>query len=133
MIYHIVYNGQTIGPMSKEQMSAYAVDANTMVSCDGGEWRPLYTYPELMDLLRNRADSSTKTLCGIFAIVLGGIGLHYFLVGKTAGGIINIILSLVTCGLWCVIDFIQGIMILTMSDEEWRRKFVDSTSAFPVF
>lgn len=51
MNYYIMYQGQVTGPMSKEQMMAYGVNRNTMVSAEGGEWRALYTYPELMELL----------------------------------------------------------------------------------
>ncbi|MDE5686210.1 MAG: DUF805 domain-containing protein [Paramuribaculum sp.] len=51
MVYYIMYNGQVTGPMDREQMFAYGVNRDTMVSADGGDWRPLYTYPELMELL----------------------------------------------------------------------------------
>ena len=78
-------------------------------------------------------NNSQKTLCGVLAIVIGGLGLQYFLIGKTTAGIINIILTFATCGIWSVINLIQGIMILTMSETEWREKFVDSTKTFPVF
>lgn len=76
---------------------------------------------------------SRKLVCGILALLIGGFGIQYFLIGKTTAGIINILLSIVTCGLWTIVNFVQGIMILCMSEEEWRRKFVDSTSTFPVF
>lgn len=140
MQYYISLNGQTIGPMSKEQVLAYGVNRDTLISADGGDWKPLYNYPELMEALSRNIGStvaasgdSRKLVCGILAILIGGLGLQYFLIGKTAGGIINIALSLVTCGLWTIVNLIQGIMILCMSEEEWRRKFVDSTSTFPVF
>ena len=48
-MYYITLNNQTIGPMSAEQMMAYNVTNETPVSRDGGEWQPLYTYPELME------------------------------------------------------------------------------------
>ena len=76
---------------------------------------------------------SKKTACGVLAILVGGIGLQYFLVGKTTGGILTIVLSLVTCGLWTVLTFVQGILILCMSDEEWLRKYVYSDSTLPLF
>lgn len=136
MQYYILYNGQTIGPMSKEQLAAYNVGKDTMVSCDGGEWRPLYTYPELMETIAGRyagANDSTKMICGLCAVLIGWLGLQYFLIGKTTGGIINILISLATCGLWGIINLIQGIMRLCMSNEEWERKYVHSSSAFPIF
>lgn len=78
-------------------------------------------------------NDSKKTVCGILAIVIGGLGLQYFLIGKTTAGILTILLSLVTCGIWSIITLVQGIMILCMSESEWRRKYVDSTSTFPLF
>lgn len=146
MLYYILINNEPIGPMTASQMCAYNVNPNTQVSAEGGEWRPLYSYPELMAAINERqhkpqnaggnGDSvteGTKTACGILALLIGGIGLQYFLVGKTTGGIINIALTAVTCGLWSIINFIQGILILCMSFDEWRRKWVDSDSTFPIF
>lgn len=141
MNYFIMFDGQVIGPMSKEQLIAYGVNPQTQV-CEGkdGQWRPLYTYPELMELCNGQASAcatseadSKRVVCGVLAILVGGLGLQYFLIGKTAAGLINIALSLCTCGLWSLVNFVQGIMILCMSDADWRRKFVDSTSTFPVF
>ena len=60
--------------------------------------------------------------------------VQYFYLGKTAGGIITILLSLVTCyTVWPLITLIQGIMMLCMSNEEFRRKYVTTTSSFPLF
>ena len=78
-------------------------------------------------------NDSKKLLCGIFAVILGGLGIQYFLVNKPVGGILTIILTLATCGFWEILMFIQGIMILCMSESEWRRKFVDSPSVLPLF
>lgn len=141
MQYYINQQGQTIGPMTKEQMMAYNVDTNTAVSKDGGDWRPLYTYPELMAELQNRKGASSmdqeinskKTMCGILAILLGTLGIQYFVLGKTAGGLITILLSIVTCGGWGIVTLIQGILMLCMSDADFKRKYMDSTSALPLF
>lgn len=53
--YYIMYQGQVTGPMTREQIFAYGVNRDTMVSANGGEWRPLYAYPELMELLARQA------------------------------------------------------------------------------
>lgn len=140
-MYYIIFNGESIGPMSANQVASYPVDSNTMVSAEGGNWQPLYNYPELMEAINipkivmddKNPSEGTKNACGILAIILGGFGLHYFLVGKVGGGFINIILSLCSCGLWSVINLIQGIMILCMSYDEWKAKWVDNPSNFPVF
>lgn len=74
-----------------------------------------------------------KTLCGLMAIFLGGLGLQYFCMGKTTGGIICIVLNLVTCGAWGIINLIQGIMMLTMTDQEFMAKYQCNPKEFPVF
>lgn len=70
---------------------------------------------------------------GVLALLLGYLGVHYFYMGKIGGGFICILLSLVTCGLWDIIVFIQGIMFLCMSNEDFNRKFVCTNSTFPIF
>lgn len=139
MEYYIQYNGQTIGPMTSRQVAAYNVDKNTLVSANGGNWKPLYTFPELMEECARHSSAkpaeqdTMRIVCGVLAVLIGGFGLQYFLVGKTTGGIINILLTIVTCGTWSVVNLIQGIVILCMSDQAWREKYVDSTSTFPLF
>ncbi|MBD5237910.1 MAG: DUF4339 domain-containing protein [Bacteroidales bacterium] len=141
MQYYINLNGQTIGPMNEHQVMAYSVNQNTPISKEGGDWQPLYTYPELMQLLQQKSNFSggasevnnKKVLCGILAILVGTLGVQYFVLGKTAGGIITILLSIVSCGLWGVVTLIQGILMLCMSDEEFERKYINSTSTLPLF
>ncbi|MDE6297713.1 MAG: GYF domain-containing protein [Muribaculaceae bacterium] len=144
MNYYILLNGQTVGPMTEDQMMAYPISPETQVCREGGAWAPLYSYPELMQRLQMRGGagvsmpsqqevSSKKTMCGIFAIILGGLGIQYFIIGKTAAGLLTILLTIVTCGLWEILTFIQGILMLTMSDADFKRKYVDSTSTLPLF
>ena len=142
MSFHIFYHNNTIGPMSESQIFASDVDENTGVSKDGAPWRPLYTYPELMARLaqkrsilapRNSDVASKKTLCGIMAILFGTLGVQYFILGKIGGGLVTILLSIVTCGLWEILMIVQGVLMLTMSDEEFYRKYVASPSFMPLF
>lgn len=142
MHYHIQYFGNVVGPMTENQIFAYDVDENTPVSRDNGPWQPLYSYPDLMGRLTQKRsifasrDSdvlSKKTLCGIMAILFGSLGVQYFILGKIGGGLVTILLSFVTCGLWSILMLVQGIMMLTMSDEEFYRKFVASPSFMPIF
>lgn len=141
--WYIVYNGQEVGPMSKEQLLSYDINPNSMVWSEGmPQWVPAYTIPELMDLIKNRprpmyhaapAPEKDKIVAGLLAILLGGLGIQYFYIGKTKGGIITILLSLVTCGLWQIITLIQGILMLTMTQEQFEQKYVESTSTLPLF
>lgn len=120
--------------MTASQLMAYNVDENSMISSDGTNFKPLYTYPELMESLFNiRKSESKRILCGILAILLGGFGIHYFIIGKEVAGIITIALTLFTCGVWSIVPFIQGITILCMSDHKFEDKYVNNIDTFPLF
>ena len=65
-----------------------------------------------------------KVLAGILGIVLGGFGVHRFVLGDTKGGVIRIVISLVTCGMGGIIGLVEGIIYLTKSDEEFVRTYI---------
>lgn len=134
-MYYITYNGNCVGPMSAAQVAAYPVNDNTPVSTDGANWRPLYTYPELMQARTAPSSSvtSTRVVAGLCAILVGTLGVQYFIIGKTKAGLITILLSLVTCGLWGILCVVQGILMLLMSDQEFEEKYVNSTATLPLF
>lgn len=75
----------------------------------------------------------SRGVAGLLAILLGYLGIHYFYCGKATGGIICILLCLVSCGVWGVVTFIQGIMMMCMRSDEFERKYVYSQSTFPLF
>ncbi|SDW90345.1 TM2 domain-containing protein [Aequorivita viscosa] len=64
-----------------------------------------------------------KVLAGVLAIVLGSLGVHKFVLGYTKEGVIQIIISMVTCGMGSVIGLIEGIIYLTKSDEEFYQTY----------
>lgn len=147
--WYIVYNGQQVGPMSKEQLVNYGLNPQSKVWREGmAEWVDAYTVPELMGIMPAGASvaqssSSTKPVytgsgksnivAGIFAIVLGSLGLQYFYCGKIGGGIVFLLLYWCTCGIWGILSLVQGIMMLTMSQEDFDRKYVYSNSFMPLF
>lgn len=161
MSYFIIFNGNQAGPFPKEELPNYGLTPNSMVWTQGmSGWAPAYSVPDLRDVLQKsrttpppyesyntqyppRYDffdslSSTGTsgksrlVFALFAIFLGWLGLQYFYVNKLSGGIITIILTLVTCGIWEIVSLIQGILVLVMSQEEFERKYVYS-SGFTLF
>lgn len=76
----------------------------------------------------------SRTTFGVLALLIGGIGVQYFYVNKVAAGLLCILISIVTCGLWSFVTFIQGIIVLaSMSDYDFEQKFVYSNSTFPIF
>ena len=64
-----------------------------------------------------------KVLAGIMGILFGGLGIHKFILGYTQEGIIQIVVSIVTCGIFSIVGFIEGIIYLTKSDEEFYQTY----------
>ncbi len=75
----------------------------------------------------------SRGVAGLLAILLGGLGIHYFYCGKVGGGFICILLTIVTCGIWTILTLIQGIMMMCMKHEEFERKYVINPATFPLF
>lgn len=145
MNYFITYNGQTVGPMTEDQIFAYPVTPDTPVCTEDHQvWHALYTYPDLMKRLSDKKNAQQniseinttgkdKIVCGVLAILIGTIGAHYYYMGKISGGLICLLISIVTCGLWGIITIIQGILMLTMTQTDFERKYVLNNSTFPLF
>ena len=78
----------------------------------------------------SRGDGN-KVLAGIFGILLGGLGLHRFILGDPVGGILRITISVFSCGtIGPLIGLIEGIIYLTKSDEEFIEIYVDGDKAW---
>jgi TM2 domain-containing membrane protein YozV len=60
-----------------------------------------------------------KILAGILGIFLGSFGIHKFILGYNKEGIIQLIISVLSCGFLGIIGLIEGIIYLTKSDEEF--------------
>ena len=69
------------------------------------------------------SSENKKVLAGILAILIGSLGIHKFILGYTKEGIIQIIISIVTCGIGGIIPFVEGIIYLTKSDEEFYQTY----------
>ncbi len=88
--------------------------------------------------MRNNAFDSdprsgkSRGVTALLAVFLGGLGVQYFYLGKTTGGLLTLLLSAVTCGIWQVITLIQGIMMLCMDNRSFCEKYVYSTSTMPL-
>ncbi len=61
-----------------------------------------------------------KIVAGILAILLGGIGVHKFYLGKIGMGIVYILFC--WTGITAVIGLIEGIIYLCSSDENFQLK-----------
>ena len=70
-----------------------------------------------------------KTTAGILGILLGGFGVHQFYLGSVGTGVILIAATLVTCGIGAILGLVEGILLLTMSDEDFKKRYNDRTPA----
>ena len=64
-----------------------------------------------------------KVLAGVMGILFGSFGVHKFILGYTTEGIIQLVISVVTCGIGGLVGFIEGIIYLTKSDEEFYQTY----------
>ncbi|MFO1488753.1 MAG: TM2 domain-containing protein [Verrucomicrobiota bacterium] len=67
-----------------------------------------------------------KIAAGICGILLGGLGVHKFILGYTKEGIIQIVITVCTCGFGSILGLIEGIIYLTKSDEEFSQTYVQN-------
>lgn len=67
---------------------------------------------------------SKKLVAGILGILLGGFGIHKFYLGYTKEGIIQIVITFVTCGAGSLVGLVEGILYLTKSDDEFVATYV---------
>lgn len=67
-----------------------------------------------------------KIIAGILGILVGGLGVHKFVLGYTTEGLIQIVITFVTCGAGSIIGLIEGIIYLTKSDEDFVRTYIQN-------
>ena len=55
----------------------------------------------------------SRMVAGILGILLGGLGIHNFYLGYTNKAILQIVVTIFTCGIGSIWGLIEGILILT--------------------
>ena len=66
---------------------------------------------------------SQRVLAGVLGILLGGLGVHRFILGDVSGGIIRIVITVVTCGFGSLLGLVEGIIYLTKTDEQFIQEY----------
>lgn len=91
-------------------------DTDLYISFDRGSGALLVTN----SLEQKASNDKNRTTAALMAILIGGLGSHQFYLGNIGKGI----LYLVFCWTYipCIIGFIEGIMLLTQSDEDFEVK-----------
>jgi len=152
-------DGKQYGPVSADQVRQWvregrANGASQVQPVGATEWKSIAALPEFADVFGGGAGAppamvpppvnvsaraSNKIAAGICGILLGGLGVHKFILGYSgAGGIMlgatigGIVLTMVTCGITffvpmavSIIGLVEGIIYLTKTDEEFVRLYVD--------
>jgi len=78
--------------------------------------------PQLQDA------SGKKIAAGICGILLGGFGVHKFILGMSTPGIIMLLVTVLSCGIaypvMHIIGLIEGILYLTKNDMEFYQSYI---------
>ncbi len=65
-----------------------------------------------------------KVLFGVMTIIFNAVGVPCFMAGKVGAGVLRIVLGIVSFGvIWTIngiMGIIQGVKILTMSEEQFQ-------------
>lgn len=64
-------------------------------------------YPGYVDPL-----AKSRVVAGLLGIFLGGFGIHRFYLGFTTIGVVQIAVTIVTCGIGAIWGFVEGILYL---------------------
>jgi TM2 domain-containing membrane protein YozV len=71
-----------------------------------------------------------KLAAGILGILLGGLGIHKFILGYTTEGLIMLLVTVLTCGIGGIIftpiGLVEGILYLVKSDEEFVKTYIQN-------
>lgn len=106
-----------------------AADLNLFSSPYGSPTPPSYQPPPYPPSVGGSVPGAEKKLpAAVCAILLGGLGVHKFILGYTLEGLIMLGVTLLTCGLGGlitgIIGIVEGVMYLTKSDQEFVATYV---------
>ena len=148
-------DGQQYGPVNADQVRRWIAEGRangqTLAQPEGAtDWKALSSLAEfetdlkpslppppfiaqpvwgqaINPLVASRA--SNKLPAGIIAILLGGFGIHKFILGYTGAGLTMLLLSVLSCGIFYpvmhIVGLIEGIIYLSKRDEDFVRTYVD--------
>jgi TM2 domain-containing membrane protein YozV len=137
-------DGRQYGPIGVEQIRVWLaqnrVNAHTLAQSKGStEWKPLISFPELGSEFKiapppvagygHNPRAHNKIAAGICGILLGGLGVHKFILGYTGAGLIMLLITLLTCFAAApvvhIIGLIEGIIYLCKTDDDFVHTYVD--------
>jgi TM2 domain-containing membrane protein YozV len=106
-------------------------DSRNTVCMTCGNMLPYVSAPIQQVYSQKPAGADKKILAGILGILLGGFGVHKFILGYKNEGIIMVatyVIGILLCGVpslvIAIIGIIEGIIYLTKSDEEFVQTYI---------
>jgi len=114
---------------TNDETAQYCVSCQAPLAAASGGYQPMQSVNQggsqsMTDWKAMGADK--KLTAGICGILLGAWGVHKFILGYTNEGIIQIVITLLTCGVGGIVGIIEGIIYLTKSDEEFVRTYIQN-------
>ncbi len=97
-----------------------------------GTMLPVSPMPMQQVYTQKPPGADKKLAAGLCGILLGGLGIHKFILGYQNEGIIMLVIWLVGLIFFCgipsmvisIIGIIEGVMYLTKSDEEFAQTYI---------
>lgn len=84
------------------------------------------------DVFMPGPSGKSRGVAALLAIFLGALGIQYFYIGKNTAGIICLCITIFSCGILGsvlgLLTLIQGIIMLTMSESDFERRYIDNPS-----
>ena len=109
-----------------DDLAQYCSNCQTALGpLSGGGYQPMQTVNPGPVMNWQAMGADKKLGAGLCGILLGGFGVHKFILGYTNEGIIQLVLGFL-CGVGWIIGLIEGIIYLTKSDEEFVRTYIHS-------
>jgi len=110
-----------------DDLAQYCSNCQTALGpLSGGGYQPMQTVNPGPVTNWQAMGADKKIAAGLCGILIGGLGVHKFILGYTTEGIIEIVITFFTCGLGHFIGLIEGIIYLTKSDEEFVRTYIQN-------
>lgn len=108
-----------------EKLAAQQVNQqmNQQAMPQGGTTQNVYVQqaaPQYVTAINPAWPKKNKIVAGVLAILLGGIGIHKFYLGKIGLGVVYLLFC--WTGIPAIIGLIEGIMYLCSNDENFQLK-----------
>jgi TM2 domain-containing membrane protein YozV len=109
-----------------DDLAQYCAACQTPLGPVAGGYQPMQAVNQAPVVNWQAMGADKKLAAGLCGILIGGLGVHKFILGYTTEGIIEIVITFFTCGLGHIIGLIEGIIYLTKSDEEFVRTYIQN-------